>query len=95
MDLVKDPDVLEAAYDDAGDGAIDIALNVTAVTAAAYGSATQVPGYTVDAYGRLTAAANTTIAIPSTAVTDFTEATQDVAGAQVATNGSHTGISAA
>ena len=85
---------LTAAYDDAGDGAIDIALNVTAVTAAAYGSATQVPGYTVDAYGRLTAAANTTIAIPSTAVTDFTEATQDVAGAQVATNGSHTGIAA-
>jgi len=42
----------------------------------------------------LTAAANTTIAIPSTAVTDFTEATQDVAGAQVATNGSHTGITA-
>ncbi|MBF83027.1 MAG: hypothetical protein CL489_00980 [Acidobacteria bacterium] len=86
---------LTATYDDAGDGAIDIALNVTAVTAAAYGSATQVPGYTVDAYGRLTAASNTTIAIPSTAVTDFTEATQDVAGAQVATNGSHTGISAA
>jgi len=85
---------LTAAYDDAGDGAIDIALNVTAVTAAAYGSATQVPGYTVDAYGRLTAAANTTIAIPSTAVTDFAEATQDVSGAQLATNGSHTGITA-
>jgi len=86
---------LTAAYDDAGDGAIDIALNVTAVTAAAYGSATQVPGYTVDAYGRLTAAANTTIAVPSTAVTDFTEAVQDVSGAQLATNGSHTGITAA
>ena len=85
---------LTAAYDDAGDGAIDIALNVTAVTAAAYGSATQVPGYTVDAYGRLTAAANTTIAIPSTAVTDFTEAVQDVSGAQLATNGTHTGITA-
>jgi hypothetical protein len=85
---------LTATYDDAGDGAIDIALNTTAVTAAAYGSATQVPGYTVDAYGRLTAAANTTIAIPSTAVTDFTEATQDVSGAQLATNGSHTGITA-
>jgi len=85
---------LTATYDDGGDGAIDIALNVTAVTAAAYGSATQVPGYTVDAYGRLTAAANTTIAIPSTAVTDFTEAVQDVSGAQLATNGSHTGITA-
>ncbi len=72
----------------------DVDLATTAVTAASYGSATQVPGYTVDAYGRLTAASNTTIAIPSTAVTDFTEATQDVAGAQLATNGSHTGITA-
>ena len=85
---------LTAAYDDAGDGAIDIALNVTAVTGGLYGSATQVPNYTVDAYGRLTAAANTTIAIPSTAVTDFAEAVQDVSGAQLATNGSHTGITA-
>jgi len=73
----------------------DIDLATTAVSAAAYGSATAVPGYTVDAYGRLTAAANTTIAIPSTAVTDFTEAVQDVSGAQLATNGSHTGITAA
>ena len=72
----------------------DIDLATTSVTAASYGSATQVPGYTVDAYGRLTAASNTTIAILSTAVTDFTEATQDVAGAQLATNGSHTGITA-
>jgi hypothetical protein len=72
----------------------DIDLATTAVTAASYGSATAVPGYTVDAYGRLTAASNTTIAIPSTAVTDFAEATQDVAGAQLATNGSHTGITA-
>ena len=72
----------------------NIDLATTSVTAASYGSATAVPGYTVDAYGRLTAASNTTIAILSTAVTDFTEATQDVAGAQLATNGSHTGITA-
>jgi len=72
----------------------DLDLATTAVTAASYGSATQVPNYTVDAYGRLTAAANTTIAIASSAVTDFTEAVQDVSGAQLATNGSHTGITA-
>ena len=84
-----------ATYDDAGDGAIDLTLTASGVSAASYGSATQVPGYTVDTYGRLTTAANTTIAVPSTAVTDFTEAVQDVSGAQLATNGTHTGITAA
>jgi hypothetical protein len=36
-------------------------LASTAVTAGTYGSATQVPSYTVDSKGRITAAANTTI----------------------------------
>ena len=65
-------------------GVVTVTLADTAVTAAAYGSATAVSTFTVDAQGRLTAAANATIAIPSTAVTDFTEAVQDVAGAAIA-----------
>lgn len=45
-----------------------VALADTVVTPAAYGSATQVATFTVDQQGRLTAAANATIAIPNTAV---------------------------
>ena len=70
-----------------------LSLANTAVTAAAYGSATAVATFTVDAQGRLTAAAATTIAIPSTAVTDFTEAVQDVAGALVAGTANEVSVS--
>ena len=69
--------------------------DASGASAGSYGSATQVPGYTIDAQGHITTASNTTIAIPSTAVTDFTEAVQDVSGAQIVTNGSHTGLTAA
>lgn len=58
----------------------NIDLATTAVTPNPYGSATQVGTFTVDAYGRLTAAANVAISVTSTAITDFNEAAQDAVG---------------
>lgn len=53
----------------------DIDLATTAVSAASYGSASSVPTFTVDAYGRLTAASNTTIAFSINQLTDVDTAT--------------------
>ena len=64
----------------------------TAVTPGSYGSATAVGNFTVDAQGRLTAAGSSTIAIASTAVTDFAEAVSDTVGAMVSGN-TESGIS--
>lgn len=50
----------------------DIDLATTAVTPAAYGTASQVGSFTVDAYGRLTAASNVAISIAASAVTSGT-----------------------
>ena len=58
----------------------NIDLATTSVSANSYGSATQVATFTVDAYGRLTAAGNTTIAVTSSAISDFNEAAQDAVG---------------
>ena len=50
---------------------LTINLDNTAVSAAAYGAADTVPTFTVDAQGRLTAAADATISIVHTQVSDF------------------------
>ena len=64
-----------------GTGSFATTLANTAVTPTGYGSATQVGTFTVDSKGRLTAASNTSIAIPASQVSDFNEAAQDTIGA--------------
>jgi hypothetical protein len=56
------------SYD--GSAAATVAISNTSVVAATYGSATAVPVFAVNAQGQLTSVTNTTIAIPSTAITD-------------------------
>lgn len=65
-----------------------IAISDTGVTAASYGSASQVASFSVNAQGQITSASNTSIAITSTQVTDFNEAAQDAVGAMVSTTAS-------
>jgi hypothetical protein len=84
---------ISAAYDDAGDGAVDLSLTTTGVSAGSHGNATHSASFTVDAYGRVTAASNSAISIASTGVSDFDEAAQDAAAA-LFTNGTHSGIGA-
>lgn len=50
---------------------VDSRLSTTAVTPASYGSASQIPTYTVSATGRLTAAANVAIQITESQVTNL------------------------
>ena len=51
-----------------GAGSVALAITNTGVTAGAYGSASVVPNYTVNAQGQLTVAANTSIAIDTSQV---------------------------
>lgn len=77
--ILTDTSNIDFTYND-GAPSITADLTDTTVTPASYGSASSVATFTVDAKGRLTAAASTAISITSAAVTDFNEAAQDAVG---------------
>jgi prepilin-type N-terminal cleavage/methylation domain-containing protein len=52
-----------------GPGAVSLSLAASGVTAGTYGTASRVPVITVDAYGRITSASNTDIAIAASQIT--------------------------
>ena len=85
-----------------GSSPVTIALGTSGVTAATYGSASQVPVFAVDTYGRVTSVTNTSIAIAAGAVsglaasatTDTTNASNISSGTLGTSrlSGSYTGI---
>lgn len=78
-------------------GATTLTLATVNSNVGAFGSATQIPTFTVNAKGLTTAAANTPIAIPSTQITDFASAARAqteaalIAGANVTITPGSTG----
>lgn len=71
----------------AGPGSVAATLATVNSNVGSFGSATQVATFTVNAKGLITAASNTTIAITSSAVSDFSEAAQDAVGGIVVGTG--------
>ena len=78
--ILQNTSNINLTYDDAGNQ-ISSDLTDTTVTPGTYGSATKTTTITVNQKGRLTSSSEQNIAIPSTQVTDFTEAAQDAVGA--------------
>ena len=67
----------------------DIAITNTGVTAATYGTASQVPSFTVNAQGQLTGASQQAINITASQVSDFNEALEDRIGSGFIVGGSN------